>query len=169
MNSILRAVVGRPMARAAAPHCERARPELDRRRPHPAPPRTWWWLAAGAILAALFALAGDGSGAAGTVKDLSYSIPPQGGILTAFQCLWGAAVIIGLLWTLVDPSTGWAVAVLTIPFVVYQVSTITIGASYYGELGQPWWQTNIPLLAGGTAIVLLCLLATITDRKLRRL
>jgi hypothetical protein len=140
-----------------------------RRRQKPAPSRTWWWLAAAAPLATIFALVGDGSGASGTVKNLSYAIPPQGGILTAFQYLWGAAVFIGLLWALIDPRAGWVVALLSVPFVVYQLSTITIGAGYYGELGQPWWQTNLPLIAGGTAILLLSLLSIFTTRKFRRL
>jgi hypothetical protein len=131
--------------------------------------RTWVWLGGTASLAALLALVGDGSGASGSWPNISYSIPPQGGVMTAFQCLWAVGIIAGLLWGRFDPRVGWATAALSIPFIAYQISALTIGASYYGELYQPWWRTDLPLLAAVTAVVALTATSVHTSRRLQRL
>jgi hypothetical protein len=131
--------------------------------------RTWWWLVAAGIVALLFVVVGDGSGASGTFANLSYSLPPQGGIMTAFQCLWVGGVLVGLAWSRLDPRVGWAITLLSLPFLAYQISALTIGRFYYGELYQPWWQTNLPLIAVTIAMVALTASAANVSRKLRRL
>jgi hypothetical protein len=142
-------------------------------------PRTWWWLAAAAGLAAVFVAVGDGSGAQfvtvrsglaahRTIRELSMSYPPQGGVLTALQYLWGGGVLAGLVWSRLDPRIGWATAVLSLPFLAYQLGALTFGASYYDHLYQPWWQTGLALMAAGAAIAALTANAAIASRSLRR-
>ena len=88
--------------------------------------------------------------------------------MTAFQYLWGVAIVIGIAWTAFDPRAGWATTLLTLPFVAYQISSLTIGKLYYDELYQPWWQTDLPLIAAGLAIITLTATATRTARRLTR-
>ncbi len=127
------------------------------------------WLAGVAGLAVVLAAVGDGSGATGSWPNLGYGVPPQGGVMTAFQYLWGIAVVVGIVWAFLDPRVGWATAFVSLPFVVYQISSLTVGSSYYGELYQPWWQTDLPLIAAALAIGALGVTAGRTNRVLRRL
>jgi hypothetical protein len=142
-----------------------------RRRPAPSVTRswTWTWLVGMAALAGLLALVGDGSGAIGSGPDVSYSIPPQGGIMTAFQYLWLVGVVVGILWSRLDPRVGWAAAILSMPFFIYQISSLTVGSVYYGNLYQPWWKTDLPLIGASTGIAVLTASAATASRKLRRL
>ena len=145
----------------SARHGRNARAPLKR--------QSWWWVAAAGALALVFVLVGDGTGATGVFPSLTWSQPPQYGVMDAFACLWAGAVVIGVPWSLFDPRTGWTVAVLSLPCVTYQVSAITIGRFYFGEQFQPWWRTDLPLMATCAAIVVLVAGATTTGRRLRRI
>jgi hypothetical protein len=46
----------------------------------------------------------------------------QGGVLVAMEYLSVAGVVIALAWTWLDPGIGWITAVLSMPFVVYQLT-----------------------------------------------
>jgi hypothetical protein len=130
-------------------------------------PRTAWWLVAASVLAAVCSVVGDGSGAQGPASNPFTDYPPQGGIITVLQCLLVAALIIGLAWSFLDPRVGWAVATLTIPFIVYQISDLTIGNFYYGYLDQPGWETALPLIAAATGMIALGASAIHTTTRLR--
>jgi len=144
----------------SARHGRNARAPLKR--------QSWWWVAAAGALALVFVLVGDGTGATGVFPSLTWSQPPQYGVMDAFACLWAGAVVVGVPWSLFDPRTGWTVAVLSLPCVTYQVSAITIGRFYFGEQFQPWWRTDLPLMATCATIVVLVASATTTERRLRR-
>jgi len=134
-------------------------------------PRTWWWLAPSAALAILLSLVGDGNAVNGTYlnnQSVSASYPPQGGIMTVFQVLFACAVIIAVLWSRLDPRAGWAIAVLSIPFIAYQVSDLTIGNFYYGHLYQPGWETALPLILACTSLALLVATSVRTNLRLHR-
>ena len=131
-------------------------------------PRSLWWLAVPAILAVAFSLAGDGNAAQGSGTDLSTAYPPQGGIMTAFQILFASAVVIAATWSLLDPRAGWAIAVLSVPFVIHQISDLTLGRFYYGHLYQPTWETALPLILATASIAAATISATLTTRRLRR-
>jgi hypothetical protein len=137
-----------------------------RSRRHLAAPRSVCWLGAGAGLALLFSLAGDGNAAQGS-SHLTMVYPPQGGILTALQVVFGAAVVIAVVWSRLDPRAGWAIAVLAIPFIAYQISDLTIASFYYNDVYQPWWETALPLILAITAVAALIASAILTTRRLR--
>ena len=94
--------------------------------------------------------------------------PPQGGIMTVLQVLVVAAMASGLVWSRLDPRVGWAVAMLAVPFVIHQISDLTLGSSYYGNLYQPGWETALPLILASTGIAALVTSAILTTRRLRR-
>lgn len=129
-------------------------------------PRSWWWLAPAAVLAAVLSLVGDGNAAQDSSSGVSISYPPQGGIMTAFQILVAAAMVLGLIWSFRRPQVGWAVGVLAIPFVIHQISDLTIGNFYYGYLYQPGWETALPLILAVTGIVALIAVATLSAHRL---
>lgn len=131
------------------------------------PGSSWWWLAPAAVLAATFSLVGDGNAAQDFSSGVSMSYPPQGGIMTAFQVLVVAAMVIGVIWSYRRPQVGWAVGVVAIPFVVHQVSDLTIGNFYYGSLYQPGWETALPLILGAAGIVVLITFATFRSHQIR--
>jgi hypothetical protein len=141
-----------------------------RTRRQPRCSRTWWWLATAGLLTVLFSVVGDGDAVqGGSGSNVSTSYPRQGGIMTALQVLFVVAVIVTLLWSRVDPRPGWAVAVLAVPWIVHQISDITLGNFYYGYLYQPGWETALPLILAGAAVIALVASATSTTIRLRRL
>jgi len=134
-------------------------------------PRTWWWLAPTAAVAILLSLVGDGNAVNGTYLNdgsVSPSYPPQGGIMTVFQVLFACTVIIAVLWSPLDPRPGWAIAVLSVPFIAYQVSDMTIGSFYYGHLYQPGWETALPLILACTSLAILVATSVRTSLRLHR-
>ena len=134
----------------------------------PAVKRSFWWLAAAAVAAGVFALVGDGNAAQGGPSHLSTAYPPQGGIMTVLQVLVVAAMATALIWSVVDPRVGWAAVVVCVPFVVYQVSDLTLGSFYYGYLYQPGWVTALPLILALAGIAAIAGSATLTTRRLER-
>jgi hypothetical protein len=83
--------------------------------------------------------------------------------------LFVGAVIVALAWSRVDPRPGWAVAVLAAPWIVHQISDLTLGSFYYGYLYQPGWETALPLILAAAGVVTLVASATSTTVHLRRL
>jgi hypothetical protein len=68
--------------------------------------------------------------------------------MTALQVLFVVTVIVALLWSRVDPRPGWAVAVLAVPWIVHQISDLSLGSFYYGYLyqraGNPPYRSSWP-------------------------
>jgi hypothetical protein len=139
-----------------------------RSRSRSTPKRPWPLLVAVLGLGLLFTLVGD-AGTTGTFANLSWAAPPQGGIMTALQYLWGGAVLISIPWSRLDPRAGWATALLSVPFVGYQVSSFTFGQSYYGELYEPGWKPALPLIVACVAILVLLAVGVTGQRRLRTL
>ena len=139
-----------------------------RARRRPARRRSPWWLATGAGLAVAFSVVGDGNAAQGPASNLTTAYPPQGGIMTLLQILVAVSMVTALIWTVIDPRVGWAIAVLCVPFVIHQISDLTLGDFYYGYLYQPGWETALPLILALTGITALAASATMSVRKTRR-
>lgn len=139
-----------------------------RARRRPARRRSLWWLAAAAGLALTFSLVGDGNAARGPASHLTTAYPAQGGIMTVLQILVAVSMVTAVIWTVIDPRVGWATAVLGVPFVVHQISDLTLGNFYYGYLYQPGWETALPLILALTGITALATSAAMTVRRIRR-
>lgn len=78
------------------------------------------------------------------------------------------AVVVALLWSQLDPRRGWAIAVLATRWIIHQVSDLTIGSFYYGYLYQPGWESALPLILAGAAVLGLTFCAANTTVRLRR-
>ena len=130
--------------------------------------RSWWWLATAGGLALIFVAVGDGhqlgSGYLTSGGAMPWS-PSQAGVMTALGYLWVAGVVISLLWSWFDPRIGWAAAVLSVPFLVYQLTA----PSFESPMPEPLWFHHRLLLAGaGVAIAMLATNAAATSWRLQR-
>jgi hypothetical protein len=88
--------------------------------------------------------------------------------MTALQVLFVLAVVVALFWSQLDPRPGWAVSVLAAPWIIHQISDLTLGSFYYGYLYQPGCETALPLILASAAILGLTVCAANTTVRLRR-
>lgn len=130
--------------------------------------RSWWWLATAGGLALIFVAVGDGhqlgSGYLTSGGGMPWS-PSQAGVMTALGYLWVAGVVISLLWSWFDPRIGWAAAVLSVPFLVYQLTA----PSFESPMPEPlWFHHRLLLIGAGVAIAMLATNAAATSWRLQR-
>jgi hypothetical protein len=85
--------------------------------------------------------------------------------MTALGYLWVAGVVISLLWSWFDPRIGWAAAVLSVPFLVYQLTA----PSFESPMPEPlWFHHRLLLIGAGVAIAMLATNAAATSWRLQR-